>query len=278
MQLRAWVAQYALARGVAENTACQLRYSVQRFERWAGRSLVVSDLQDDLFNQWVADEQKVVGRSPATVARDRRNVLTLWRGAYLDRVAEVGPGRIRPCKIPRKVPTAWTPDEMRLILKLVSLLYGRHPNGSKWADWWEALIRTAWDSGLRRGDLFEVRNENYSNDVLVVLQGKTGWPKLSKLRPETQDALTRAGCFERETWFELPYSERYFATYFTRIVQSAGVRKGTFKWIRRASATAAEIARPNGAMQHLGHRTNGLAYIHYVDPVQLGVSSGPPAL
>lgn len=59
-----------------------------------------------------------------------------------------------------------------------------------------------------------------------------------------------------------------FYRHYRKLVAAAGVR-GTSKWLRRSSATALERICPGSAMGHLGHKTPGLAYRHYVDPRML---------
>ena len=74
-----------------------------------------------------------------------------------------------------------------------------------------------------------------------------------------------------------------FLRAFRRLVKRAGLQ-GSGKWLRRSSATYAQIAGqdPTG---HLGHATAGLAQKHYVDIVLVSEAkqavpslSPPPAI
>ena len=98
-------------------------------------------------------------------------------------------------------------------------------------------------------------------------------------QPETVDAIKLTFPPNRELLFPWPHCDRHFSNMFTQIVKAAGIRPGTLKWLRRASATAVEAEQPGAAMAHLGHRTPGLAYQSYVDPRQLGFNrASPPKL
>ena len=53
--------------------------------------------------------------------------------------------------------------------------------------------------------------------------------------------------------------------FFRKVLRSKSL-PGSIKWLRRTSATLLECVHPGAAKAHLGHRTHGLAYKHYVDP------------
>ncbi len=76
-------------------------------------------------------------------------------------------------------------------------------------------------------------------------------------------------------------SHETFSDQVRTLVRRAGVRPGTWKWVRRTSATDVEIQEPGAAPRHLGHAPGSkVAYASYVDPAQVaaarrGVSPRP---
>jgi integrase len=281
LTMQTWISRYSIEKQVAKGTSLQLRYSVNSLERFVGRPVLVAELCDQLLNDWLANRHAGNGGrvSAGTISRDRRNVLSLWNHACKMGHNENRRRYVLQGKCPKRPPVAWSIEEVRHLLTVVQALPGRFPCGAKRSDFWAALVRTAWDTALRRGDLLALTTSNYSEGRIVVLQGKTGWPKISALQPETIEAIRRAGCFERELWFPWPFSREWFTDYFAKVVKSSGIRRGTFKWLRRASATAAEIASPGSATALLGHRTANMARDHYIDPLQVQHAKPPaPAL
>jgi integrase len=73
-----------------------------------------------------------------------------------------------------------------------------------------------------------------------------------------------------------PYRPNRFGLHFERIVQAAGIRRGTFKWLRRSSGSyvAANHGEAAGA-QHLGH-TSLATFRRYYDARLVGRSRPMP--
>jgi len=64
-------------------------------------------------------------------------------------------------------------------------------------------------------------------------------------------------------------SQQTFMDQVRRLVAEAGIRQGTWKWLRRAGACDVEIQSPGRgqAARHLGHAPGSkIAEIHYIDP------------
>lgn len=266
------VAKYEADRDIKKNTRMQLVYSVRSFHRYFvprfGREATLADLTDDLVNEWLL-EMKNAGKSQAYIRTQRVWIVTLWRASYEAERCETFPKRVRRIKKPEGIPEAWTPEQVRLLLAAASTLTGYYRfTGYKKSLWWTCFILVAWDTALRLGDLLTIRSDQITPDGRIVLvQAKTGWVHEARLRPETMAALTQLGTLPREGCI-LPWNEktlRHLFTCFREILKVAGLR-GSSRWLRRSSATAIEQQFPGAAMAHLGHRTPGLAYKHYVDP------------
>ena len=176
------------------------------------------------------------------------------------------PRRIRTIHCPRLMPVAWSLDEVRKVLDVSAKLQGRLQSGVKRPAFWTAFVQVGWHTGLRLGDLLELRRSDVADDgTLYVMQRKTRWPIMHRLPTEALAAILATYPPERERIFGDALSRRHVAGFFKLICDMAGVRSGT-KMLRRSAATAIERAVPGGAMAFLGHLTPGLAAKHYIDP------------
>lgn len=276
LSVQKYVRTYCLERDLRQGSIEQINIAVRLLDRFTERETLLAELDDTLFNEWLV-WLGAGGRKPDTVAGYRRSVLCLWRSAFDARLVDTEPRRVRKIRRAVTAPMAWCADEVRLILKVSGMIPGRCASGIPWKLWWPAYIRTAWDSALRRGDLLAITPDAIdSTGLLVVSQGKTGWPLVCRLRESTLAAIYATAPSTRSRLFPWDYGDRYFSAVFSRIVAAAGVRPGTSKWLRRGSATAVEAMSPGAATRHLGHQTHGLAMRHYVDPRLLPVDRPMP--
>ncbi len=273
--LRAYLALYIERRNLAPSTIEQMQIVVGVFQKWLERSATLADLTERNLNRWII-WLRATGRKEPTI-RNRRGVLmSLWRAALSDGLISESPDNVQIVKRVNGVPVAWSIDEVRDLLRAARTLKGRYGmmrrGRGPWIPrrwYWVAYIRTAWDSGLRKGDLLQLRISEITPDgLLVVRQEKTGYPHIIKLRKKTLAAIHATFPPRRNVIFPWPASVygKSFYPEFRALVDLSGIRPGSSKWLRRSSATAIEAKHPGSAMAHLGHRTPGLAYKHYVDP------------
>jgi hypothetical protein len=142
-------------------------------------------------------------------------------------------------------------------------------------DAWRCFVMVAWDSGLRLGDLFELRSELVRGQSrFQLVQHKTGKPLLVKLRPETVQAMEATYPPIREYLFRGLFGRPKFYVRFRKLCDQAGLfckgpGLGLSRMLRRSAATAVERAAPGSAMRFLGHTSPGPTYAHYVDFSQL---------
>ena len=147
-----------------------------------------------------------------------------------------------------KIPQAWTPAEVQLLVEAADTFaaYIRHEkSNAPIGCFWKAIIMTAWDTGLRTIDLGQLRYADIGADgVIHIVQHKTGWPLHCQIRPETLAAIQAIDPANRELIFG-PSNRRRQIT-FRRLVKTAGL-VGTFKKLRKSSATAVERLSPGAA-------------------------------
>jgi integrase len=221
-----------------------------------------------------------MGVAPNTVRSKRSHVLIMWRAAADDGLCQLPTRRVRPVNVPWKAPVAWTRDEVESLLAACSGLKRGHRCGLRRSEWFELAIRVAWDLGLRWEDQMarlEVRLVGPDGTV-ALQQGKTGRIVLCTLSEPTLAAIRASvEAHPRKLVTPWPCSHETFCSQFKRLVKAAGVRPGTWKWLRRASATDVEIQCPRAASAHLGHTPGSMiAERSYIDPTL--VRSARPAV
>lgn len=253
-------AEYALYRRLAAATAYQHSRAVRLFEAWLGRPATVGDLTDETVSRWLASLE--VTHAQRTVAGHRTNVLTLWRDAAARGLC-VPPNRVRRVPRPDPCPVAWTLDELRAVLCVCRQLTGVLVNNAPRADYFATLVNAAYDTGLRRSDLFLLRRDAIRADgSLTLRQHKTGRTHCVQLRTPTLDGLAHLPGPRPLSW---PYhSPSFFYKVWKRIIRVAGVRHGALQQIRRTGASHLAIDHPERVSRYLGHRTPGMQR-HYVD-------------
>lgn len=267
-----FVMEYDLERGLKPEAARQYRVAVESVNKWAGRPLVADELEPDLFNRWVQHLQ--AGKNaPATIANRRRHLLTLWRAAADRGMCQDPPRRLRPARVPYTPPRAWTVDEVKRLLEVAGTLRRTRQGKMNRATFWTLAIRIAWESGLRLGDALKLNAADIQPDGMVVMaQSKTSRPVVFRLTEKTR-AMIEQSMQGRARAAVLPWpsTREAFRKQFALIVKKAGVRRGTWKWLRRSSATDVERLCPGAGAPHLGHaRGSTIAARHYIDPYIVG--------
>jgi integrase len=275
-----FVDEYDLERGLVKEAARQYRYAAKSICDWAGRNVCVHELDADTFNRWIRDISES-DLAPSTVANRRRHLLALWRAAADQNLSEEPPRsrRLRPVKIPYEPPRAWTVDEVRSLLHVCEKLRRTRKGKMPRSVLWTLAVRVAWESGMRLTDVLRLKvNEVQPDGVTVVGQSKTRRPVVFRLSQNTM-AILGESLVTHPRSFVVPWAstKESFRRQFSLIVKRAGVRKGSWKWIRRASATDVEKSCPGAGATHLGHaHGSGIAVKHYIDPYILGAPSVKP--
>jgi integrase len=125
-----------------------------------------------------------------------------------------------------------------------------------------ALAGAAYDSGLRRGDLWKLRHEWLADDGSIRLrQSKTNEPHLCGVTPHVL-ALVRSIPYECPLKWT-GHSDELTALW-REACEAAGVRHGCTQQIRRTAATVVWESHPELVQQFLGHRSPEM-WRFYVD-------------
>jgi integrase len=268
LSLRDLRAEYLIDHAIGSGAGEQLHFMLVSLERFLGRAADIPDFNDGLANRWIMWLARE-GYAIETIRSRRRMLLTLWRYA-----ADEG-----LCQLPRKVrrvvgqslPIAWREDDLPLIVRECRKLRGTFkPSGVVRKLFAEAFANAAYESGFRCGDVLRIRRPQITDSGrIVIVQSKTGIPHVGRIRRETMALIDAMGTAGRETVFDGLISRRGLSQMFRRIIDRAGLEKGSIKWFRRSGATHVEKRQRGTAFLYLGHTTPRVAYTSYVDRSQL---------
>lgn len=267
---------YSLTRDIRPETLRQYVICAELFERWAGGPIDLEQLDSDSVSAWLRDYAAQV--SPQTVRSKRNQVLALWRAAADDGLCqEPSTRRVRRVRVPERTVTAWTREEVEQLLRASAGMGRRHRCGLPRAAWFDLAIRVAWDSGLRWGDLVRLRVDAVRPDgTASIVQAKTSRVAVFRLSAGTLEALraTLAAC-PRTLVCPWPASHETFNAQVRGLVARAGIRPGTWKWIRRGSGTDVELQADGAGHRHLGN-TPAVFAASYGDRSILGSRTPAP--
>lgn len=266
------VDSYELSHPIRDESAAFYRRCITTIEKWAGCELTVETISDAAVNRGLlAMERQAL--SPSYLRGIRAGVLAVWRDAAAEGLCGP-PRRIRSVRILPRRPDVWTPDEMKLLVeagretpgRFRTLMYQRGP-------YWESLIRTAWDTGLRRRDLQRLRKSD-CRPVFNWIQHKTRKPVRLRLRKSTREAIARLERADGAPLWPLWGHPNCFIQSFASVVARADISPGPFKKIRKSAGTAAETLCPGTGHYLLGNTRREFER-HYMDALQFPTPQPP---
>lgn len=252
MLINVFAKQYVIRSGGSAGYAEQLDVFTRRLP-WHIELVTV-----EMVDEYLTEALKTL--SPATVANHRRMLRTLLVEAQRLGLNQCILHRFRRVKVPPPIPRAWSLREIRMLVDAARKTPGHFRDLQK-SSFLEAWFLSAYATGLRAGDLIEIRWDQIRGRRIYVRQRKTSSPHVAVF---TDEAL--AACKA------LPRKERIFGDFaalntiqqwVAACTKLAGL-SGSTKTLRKSAATYAKV---NGMSpkQRLGHLTDGLAERHYVD-------------
>lgn len=264
-----WMNSYELSHDMTSETATLYRRLIGIAGRWAGTTLTSCTISDDLLNRALVDLIKS-GRSPHYARSVKTAVGAVWRDMAAAGLCDP-PRRLRRIRTDPPQFTVWGPAEMRRLLAAASQLPGRFRTLQiDRGQYFDTMIRAAWDTALRRRDLHRLRHSEVSADW-VDRQNKTGKAIRARLRPSTLEAIEAWDRGPDAVLWPLWGSDECFRATFNRIVRDAGLPHAPWKTIRKSAGTAAEVAQPGAGHLLLGN-TRRVFERHYL---AAGVVAGP---
>lgn len=256
MTLHEFLTQYLSMRAVSPAYAATLRKRTAKLEVFLGRGELAYCFNEATINRFL---ESLTDLQSATRNKYRADFLAIWRAAAdCDLVPYPQPRRLRRERHLPQVIECYTAGETRSILAAAERLPGAYSNGVARRHYWPAIIRAAWDTGLRRGDLWRLRSQQIRKDrTAIIVQNKTAQAIMVRFHQKTVKALDLAGGS-----LEWVQCEWCFGEHFWDIVTQCGLNRGTFRWIRRGSGSTIEAAHPGLGHKQLGN-TEGVFRRHY---------------
>ena len=280
--------------GLRESTFGFYLAAIGSLRRFVGKEPSTEHLQRKTFNAFVDWLRE--NRAIDTARTTRGAILTIWKAAYKSGHAATDPDAVQLRRLRRsqRTPTAFNPEE---IVALINALHA--PNG-RWHQshfknqvrrdlYFDSLIRTAYDSAFRLGDLLAVRERQVDRlpngtALIRVTTQKTEDALIRVLSTPTVAAIDRHLAAKPATssspivWQPWARREAFYES-FRKLAADAGVRAGTFKWLRRAAVTWANIETPGTGQVLAGHKSPQVTAQSYNDIAQqLAKIPRPPEL
>ena len=139
---------------------------MNRLTEHFGREPDTSDLQNNTIAKYLDSRSSQV--SPHTVERERTQILALWRFACVHRIGSVESMPDVPAgRLPQKIPTAWTAEEMKLLMVAARMTPGTIA-GREAGNFFHALIFTAWITAERIGALMSLTPRDLVDPYLSI--------------------------------------------------------------------------------------------------------------
>ena len=247
MQLHEFVSRYLAVRPVSVGYAHTIQKRTGKLIAFAGRSELVAVFNEATLNGFLETLHHL---SPFTQNKYRQDLLAIWRAAAdEDRIPYPQPRRIKRVRTLPQVIECYVEHEARALVLAGEHLRGAYPNGVARRHYWPAIIRAAWDSGLRRGDLWRLTTGQIRKDrSALIVQSKTKKVQPCRFYQSTIAAIERAG--GHLAW---PLCTRCFGQHFDEIQKASGVLRGTFRWLRRGSGSRIDADHPGTGHEHLGN-------------------------
>jgi integrase len=217
---------------------------------------------------------EIAGRtSPATANKVLRHILALLRYAKeLDVLKGDVPKRPK-LKEPKRLPEAWTVDEVQVILAEAI----REPgdiDGVPANRWWYSILLTIYYCGGRITAVRKTIPEDFLFDqraiILRAANQKQNADQYLHLPDQVVAAVAALHCDGRALVWPWPYHESTLFSRFRAILQRAGVRYGQgrgglFGKMRRTHASYLALGGAD-ASYSLGHSSPRVTRDHYLDP------------
>ena len=277
--------RYAILKNLSERSVAVYAITLLWFDRFLatreGRApgpATIDDLDDLIvasFLRWRA-QQIVRGRlvSPATVAKDRVQLLALWGFAAKKRMKNSAGEVIEFPTLPQqkailRVPVAYTLEEVRRMIAYARKRHGRTgPVPSSW--WWSTLLGTAFVTGERIGALRELRwgQVDLTRRRITFLAETRKGRRVDQVRRITPALAAELGAHvgaPDELVWPWPKKPQSIYASLKLICAKTGVTPRGFHAIRKASASYVAAAGGD-ASAHLGHADPTIARDHYLDP------------
>jgi integrase len=244
---------------------------VRRFTAFMGRAVGLNELTEGEVCRYLQARRKVV--NPVSTNNERRTILTLWKSAYDNDMAERPPrlGLIRRVPEEIDVPEAWTAAECNKLFSAAAQLPGKLA-GIPARQWWLSLLLTVFYTGVRIGALCKTPVAGYTpGEGLLVRKQKNHRPQWYALPAQACQAIDVTLAAERELLWPWPFHRHLIFRRMRRLVEAAGIAAPRghgqlFHRLRRTCLSLCASIDPAIAQRQGGHADYATTLKHYIDP------------
>ena len=251
MQLAPTLSDYFLFRDVASTTQTQYRIAANQFDQWNGGN----DIDERRLSEYLKWYQSL-GKSPNTVRHKRSILLALlaFSGCPLSAA------RVRRLRRKPSIVDSWSPDEVEFLCRAAGRIPGIAGRlRTKKSAYTQCLIRLAFQTALRRGDLIRVTVDQVHQGSWDMLQSKTNEYVDCEITAELRaQILAMPHVVDGAALAFAPWCQ-WHADAVTNLTRKAmriawmDAPDGCLKKLRRSSITEAERLQPGTGYLQAGH-------------------------
>lgn len=254
-----------------KNTVRLYRLLLNRLKDFSGEDPGLEFFDDKTVSKFLS--WRLANVSAHSAERERAQICALWRYAVNARIAfDCRLPEIKPLTLPDKVPTAWTIQEIKMIIETASNLSDRYAGstcGIPLKVFFPLLIEVLWITAERVGAIMQTERTDLRGEYLFVqAKNRKGRAKhkTTRLPTDLVDRLQELPA--TRMLFPWDRSHHQLWAWMKRIIQRSGAPGGfrcSFHQIRRSSASHF-VAGGGSATDLLGHSDPRIAEEHYIDP------------
>lgn len=261
---------YSLERSVSKGHRNLLLTKIRRYSQYLGHEATTHDLNAVSINRFLEHRESVVKN--ATVVGERAILRALWSAANEAEpdspwYVPAKPARLRRLRREEVDVCGWDGDQLKSLLLATERQRGMFRTSAVGkvarAPFWRAFLLTAYDTGLRLGDMLRLTAEQITSEgSFRIKQNKTGKFLTIWISREAFEAIQFSLNLQpRKLIFGGVLTKACFHKAWRKMAREIGLRGGT-KFLRRTSGSMIERARPGQGHVHLG---NGAAVFakHY---------------
>jgi integrase len=243
----------------SRGSAVAFRATINRLREYCLTDCTLDALSDDLVEEFLAYWRP--RRSIDSLKRMRGDLLCLWRFAWRKKRVETQPRDIDEIRVPKRLPEAWSIDELDRLLTVAGSIEGT-VCGIPASLYWPALLMTAIETGLRKTPLLSLRVQHFDPErgwvrALAGTQKQKADQDLP-ISEQTVRLILATQPAGRELVFPWPFTDRHTLDVRLRaLLRQAGLahgRRDMWHRLRRTCATyIADVAGEAEAQKQLGH-------------------------
>jgi len=251
----------------ARNTIRLYRYTFRLFAQWLGHRPTLDDLTNESVGAYLASLYQS-GRKPASVNKERAQLVAVWNHAHKLGMIKLGP-LVKRVRQPDSLPTALSVDQLRQLCFSFVKLQGK-TQGVDNAKLMRACFFTQYNTAERIGAVLQLQWTDIANRF-ITFRGETrkcGTRSIIKSVPQyVIDSLEAIRTNEIFVFPRMKGTGKMLLL-FDRLFKRAGVPRPKWKsshLLRSTHATFLNLAGQD-ATESLGHSNSSTTKKSYLDP------------